>query len=468
MTRRVSAALAAGLLAVGLPLAGAPAYAQQSDTEDTITDAARYPPPDPALVPTNPGPGGGDHAQFEPAIQCIQPNGSLPSDLQQTPWGQMFLRIDEAQQYATGAGQKVAVIDTGVSVHPRLAGRVEGGGDYIANMDGLSDCDGHGTIVAGIIAAAEDPVTGFKGVAPDAEILSIRNVSHFYGHVDRLEDDAIQAGNLDTMSRAIVLAADRGATVINLSETACVVSSYPSDQYTERLRAAIDYAVERDIVVVAAAGNHNSDDPSCANPNTPNSLQNHTFPGVFPEVLTVGSIGGDGAISDFSIQGEWVDIVAPGEDIISLDPAGGATSLANQVASSNGELGPIEGTSFSAPYVAGVAALVRERYPDLSAQQVIDRLVNTAQHPGGLEGHSFGVGYGVLNPVAALTEVLPEEHGIQPAEPRQARNELPPMAPFDWTPTVVAVSGAGGGLVLLGITLFIVRAVRHTRQGSEA
>ncbi|WP_198042867.1 MULTISPECIES: type VII secretion-associated serine protease mycosin [Actinoalloteichus] len=468
MTRRVLVALSAGLLALGLPLAGAPALAQQADVEDTVTDAAQYPPADPAMVPGNPSSGSGDHSQFTHEVECISPNGSLPTDLQQTPWGQMFLRIDEAQRYATGVGQRVAVIDTGVSVHPRLAGRVEGIGDYIADANGLTDCDGHGTIVAGIIAAAEDPVTGFTGVAPDAEILSIRNVSHFYGPVDRLEEQAIQAGNLETMSRAIVLAADRGATVINLSETACVVATYPDDFYTAQLRAAINYAIERDIVVIAAAGNHNQDDPACANSNTPNSLQNHTFPGVFPEVLTVGSIGGDGALSEFSVQGDWVDIVAPGEDIISLDPAAGATSLANQVASPQGDLGPIEGTSFSAPYVAGVAALVRERYPDLSAEQVVNRLVRTAQHPGGLEGRSFGVGYGVLDPVAALTEVLPEEHGIEPAAPEQARNELPPMPPFDWTPTIVAVSGAGGGLVLLGITLFIVRAVRHTRQGSEA
>ncbi|MBB5906139.1 type VII secretion-associated serine protease mycosin [Actinoalloteichus hymeniacidonis] len=463
-TRRAVVAVATGLLAVSIPLTATPALAQSEETEEAITDIARYAPADPANLPQNVGPSGADHSRFEQKVGCLQPNTSVPSDLQQRPWGQMFLEIEQAQKYATGAGQRVAVIDTGVNEHPRLAGRVQGAGDYVANDGGTVDCDGHGTIVAGIIAAAPDPVTGFVGVAPDSEIISIRNVSSFYGPPGQQDEESvITAGDLDTMARAIVLAAQAGATVINLSETACVESTYSDEVHIAPLRAAINHAIEQDIVVIAAAGNHNADSAACADPNTPNGLNNHTFPGIFPEVLTVGSMGQNGALSEFSVAGDWVDIVAPGEEIISLDPAPNATSLASQTASANGDASNIEGTSFAAPYVAGVAALVRERYPNLSAEQVINRLQQTAQHPGGLNGHSFGVGFGALNPVAALTEVLPEEHGVQPPEPTQAMNDLPPIPPFDWTPTIVAVSGAGGGLVLLLVTLFIVRTVRHTR-----
>ena len=95
------------------------------------------------------------------------------------PASQQRLRIRQAQQFATGRGQRVAVIDSGVQPHPRLAGRLIDGGDYIETRSGLLDCDGHGTTVAGLIAAAPDPATGFVGVAPAAEILAIRQASTF-------------------------------------------------------------------------------------------------------------------------------------------------------------------------------------------------------------------------------------------------------------------------------------------------
>ena len=99
------------------------------------------------------------------------------------------LRIRQAQRLATGRDQRVAVIDSGVQPHPRLLGRLIDGGDYIENRSGLFDCDGHGTAVAGLIAAAPDAATRFVGVAPAAQILAIRQASTFYSVPLRQLDD---------------------------------------------------------------------------------------------------------------------------------------------------------------------------------------------------------------------------------------------------------------------------------------
>src|SRR5262249_5867278 len=107
--------------------------------------------------------------------QCVASTGTT-NELRTKPWGQDMLRFDELSRFATGKGQTVAVIDTGVSPHDYLGGRLRGGGDYVISKDnGLRDCDGHGTEVAGIIAAKpRGGDIGFRGIAPDAKILSIR------------------------------------------------------------------------------------------------------------------------------------------------------------------------------------------------------------------------------------------------------------------------------------------------------
>ena len=158
-------------------------------------------------------------------------------------------------------GQKVAVIDTGVAPNPRLHA-LEPGGDYVSSSDGLVDCDAHGTLVAGLIAAAPSPDDPFAGVAPDATILSIRQNSDLYSvrERDRTQGDpnAVSPGygNTRTLALAIVHAVDLGATVINLSEAACAPVGAGLDDAA--VGQAVRYAFERNIVVVAAAGNINS------------------------------------------------------------------------------------------------------------------------------------------------------------------------------------------------------------------
>src|SRR5262249_55075698 len=167
---------------------------------------------------------------------------------------QLSLNLPEAWQHSRGDGQTVAVIDTGVQPGPRLP-NVEPGGDFVEATDGLSDCDGHGTLVAGLIAGQSGD-DGFSGVAPGARLISIRQTSAKFAPRNPGADptEARAAVDVASLARAVVRAADLGARVINISAVTCLAANKTLDQ-TE-LGAALKYAaVQKDAVVVAAAGN---------------------------------------------------------------------------------------------------------------------------------------------------------------------------------------------------------------------
>lgn len=329
-----------------------------------------------------------------------------------------FLGVRQAWRFATGEGQSVAVIDTGVAPHPRLP-HLRGGGDFVGDFDGLQDCDAHGTLIAGLLAASEHS-DGFAGVAPNAEIVSIRHSSgNFSSPAEPRqapgEDSTAGAGTVSSLARAIDAAADSGVNVINISEVACVPNSTVLDD--SALSAAVHHAVlERDIVIVAAAGNIEG---ACANSNPPapppndgsvvdpmDSIVTVASPAWYDDlVLTVGSVTLDGRPSDFSLPGPWVDVAAPGEELASLSVAatgetGPIPDLATAVVTETDAM-PIEGSSFSAPLVAGLAALLRERFPALTAPQIYERITRTAT--GGGHGEDWRIGAGIIDPVAALT-----------------------------------------------------------------
>lgn len=384
------------------------------------------------------------------------------------PWGQMQLRLEEAHRFATGKGVKLAIIDTGVNAnHPRLAGRVTAGGDYVeTNERGIVDCDGHGTKVAGVAAASRDAQTGFVGAAPDAEIIAIRQTSNHYKYDDPNKvDNRASAGKVETLAQAIVAAVHQGAQVINISLTSCARPHEPSRQERE-LQAAIDWAVnDEDVVVVTAAGNI-APGEGCEAQNDNEDVNDVKVvaspPWYADNVLSVASMNSLGEVSPFSVWGPWISVAAPGEQIVTLDPAG--QGLTDADIDPNKRATPIQGTSFASPYVAGVAALVRERFKNLTARQVMERIKATAQHPGNPNGRDRKVGYGMINPVAALTAELPaEQAGAKPVEPEQVMTTLDPLNPPDRTPVVVALSGAGAGVGLLLLTLFIVHTVNRNR-----
>jgi membrane-anchored mycosin MYCP len=374
---------------------------------------------------------------------------------------------------STGEGQKVAVIDTGVSTHPRLA-RLIPGGDYVSSGDGSEDCDAHGTLVAGIITATPDPGADspFAGIAPGAAVISIRQSSVKYGPRDGRPSGV---GNVDTLAMAVRTAADMGATVINISSVACAAGVGLTDR---ALGAAVAYAVDaKDAVVIAAAGNvgpggqcpHQNPPPDPGGPHEPDweTAETVVSPGWYDDyVLTVGSVGADGSASPFSLAGPWVDVAAPGEAVVSLNP--GHTGVANTYRSGSGSA--IAGTSYAAPVVSGLAALVRARYPGLSARQVMRRIEATAHRQP--DGWNPYVGNGIVDPVAALSDEPLQPTAAPSWSQRPVAAPPPPQEP-DMSGRSTAFTGVAGcaavlaaALALLGPANRLARR-RRTRVGSD-
>jgi membrane-anchored mycosin MYCP len=418
-----SAGLGAVVAAVALGTAPPAAYALTPPTIDsTLLPTAHTPaPPRPSVQV--------DACAAPTATSARTPSSALAQ-----------LDLDSARSLSRGEGQRVAVIDTGVARHHRLS-RVEAGGDYVSTGDGTQDCDGHGTIVAGIIAAApdlDDP-TGFTGVAPGVTVLSIRQSSTKFGPADN--PSVAGFGDVVTMAMAVRTAADLGATVINISSIACAAGALDDGA----LGAALAYAVDtRDAVVVAAAGNVGGAG-SCPQQEVSDELTWETTtvaasPGWYDDyVLTVGSVGPDGSPSDFSLPGPWVDVAAPGEQIVSLNPTGAGVVDTLPVF---GRGLPIAGTSYAAPVVSGLAALIRARFPQLRARQVMRRIEATARQVG--DGWDPVTGAGVVDFAAAMSTEISTS---RPAPPSRASVDAMPAA----NPAREADHGATTALVGTGV-----------------
>ncbi len=313
------------------------------------------------------------------------------------------LNLPAAWQFGRGGGVRVAVIDTGVSRRSRLPHLV-GGGDYVAaGGDGLADCDGHGTIVASMIGAAPSPGDAFSGIAPDVDLISIRQFSDAFTHTGGEDPTNRALDPIHALARAIVHAANMGAAVINVSGVVCMRAHAILDQ--NDLGAAVRYAaVDKNAVIVAAAGDTSRRDcnpnPIAANePPDWNRVDTVVTPDWFNEyVLTVGATDATGEpLKKLSIAGPWVAVAAPGANVVGLSPRD--DSLINAIIGPDNMLLVPTSTGFSAAIVSGVAALVRAKYSQLSAHQIVDRLVRTAK-----PGHATDqTGYGVIDPVAALT-----------------------------------------------------------------
>ncbi|WP_410621528.1 S8 family serine peptidase [Amycolatopsis sp. cmx-8-4] len=522
-TRRTTTALLAGTIGVLAPLGVAlPVWAQTAPADGYYAT----PPPvdDSKLIPDERKP---DKA-YKQSKGCVQ-RAVLGQtvEIKNRPWGQEYLQIAKAQDIvkaatgSAGGGIKVAVVDTGVTPHPWLKDRLVSGGEYVSTpksaAPGLEDCDGHGTEVAGIIAGKPDnPEVGFVGVAPDATIVSYRQLSENYepdttppsstppasssgtpssstnppsgsesslppsgngggsgggdgtspGQTNsgRQLEKAGTAGTLKTLAEIIHGIAQRGeASVINMSVDNCRAATGSITEGEQQVQAAVHYAASQNIVVIAAAGNATDTCPQNdqADARKPKTIV--TPPWFADDVLSVGAIDSTGGVAPFSVHGPWVGVAAPGTQIISLDPAVGSPGLANLTFESGDKASEIQGTSFAAPYVAGLAALVRAKYPDLDAKKVINRIKETAQHPAAPGGRDNFVGYGVIDPVAALTQSLPSEVGVVASDPGPQMAQLPPANDHSSTPMIVALAGTGGGLVALLITLFVMRTIRRNR-----
>ncbi|WP_211771050.1 type VII secretion-associated serine protease mycosin [Kutzneria sp. CA-103260] len=358
------------------------------------------------------------------------------------PWAQQLLDPDRVWPESRGAGVLVAVVDSGVDTdHPQLRrpGKVLPGKDFYTpgGEPATFDCESHGTEVASIVAA--DPVSGvgFHGVAPDARILPVRVTN-------RELNDQGQTLQIDPqeIANGIRYAVDQGAGVINLSLAG--TTDFPA------VRDAVGYAVSRNVVVVAAAGNQQQND----------TTELPSYPAGYPGVLGVGAVDINGARASTSQFGPYVSIVAPGAGVLA------ATRVAGQ--------SYVDGTSFATAFVSGAAALVRAAWPQLSAAQVIQRLEATASPArGGRDSAEYGAG--VVDPYRAVTDQLdPRAPADLPAyvpkPPDQA--ELARLAEQRHVDTVATwlAAGALGVLLLAAAAAVVLRRARrrHWRPAQAA
>jgi membrane-anchored mycosin MYCP len=317
-----------------------------------------------------------------------------------------------------------------------------------------------------------DAPDGVAGVAPHAMIISIRQSSRAYelehptgGSMDARK----KAGTIATLAGAIVHAANMGAKVINVSVTSCVSAADPIDQGA--IGAAVWYAATvKDAVVVAAAGNDGEED--CGqnpvfnplNPSDPRDwreVKTVSSPSWFADyVLSVGAVDNAGAPVSKSLAGPWVAAAAPGVGIMGLSPQTGQPVNAYPPVRPGEKDMPFWGTSFSAAYVSGVAALVRAKFPELSAHQVVNRILQTAHNPP--RGVDNQVGYGVVDPVAALTfDVQPGDRIAPGAQSRIVVPAAPPPPPDHRARTVALLfAGVVAATVVIAALLARVRRVR--------
>lgn len=285
----------------------------------------------------------------------------------------------DAHRFATGAGVRIAVIDTGVAPHPEL-GTVVPVADFVdsAAPDPLLDCDSHGTVVAGVAAGTR------LGVAPDAEILSIRQTSAHYRDRGGADEPA-GAGSLQTLADAIHAALDAGAHVINTSVVSCLPPPVAARVDMRVIDEALARAEAEGAVVVAAAGNASDEcEPGSA-----------VIPAHAPTVIAVGARAHTHAMAEYSVPVPGTAVSAPG--LVEVAPASRGDGWAAGTLGSKGAVNPYAGTSFAAPVVAGAAALVLERYPHLRPAEV-RALMYAAAEPGG----------GALDPFAVITQLPPD------------------------------------------------------------
>jgi len=311
---------------------------------------------------------------------------------------------------------------------------------------------------------------GVAGVAPHAVVISIRQTSRAYEPVNPQPGDADahrKAGTVATLARAIVHAANMGARVINISVTSCAPADDPMDQ--RALGAAVWYAATvKDAVIVAAAGNDGEDDcaqnPSfdpldTADPRDWHQVKTVSSPSWFSDyVLSVGAVDNSGAPIPKSLAGPWVASAAPGVGIMGLSPQTGGPVNAYPPIRAGEKNMPFWGTSFSAAYVSGVAALVRAKFPELSAHQVINRILQTAHNPP--RGVDNLVGYGVVDPVAALTFNVPPGERVPPGAQSRVVVPAAPPPPPDHRARNMALAFAGLVVAVVLIASVIARARR--------
>jgi len=266
-------------------------------------------------------------------------------------WGWRRVKGDLAYDAGySGEGVVVALLDTGVDVsHPDLAENLMEGWNFVDNNGNVTDVDGHGTMVAGIVAAAANNGIGVAGVASNVTIMPLKVISE-------------SGGSLIDINLAIRYAADNGADVIGMSLGGTLTKG------SIAMETAVNYAYQKGCVLVAAAGNNDTTEPF--------------YPAAYENVIAVSAINETDQKASFSNYGDYIDFCAPGVNIVTTGKDGGYVSGS--------------GTSFAAPFVTGVVAVMLSKYPSLSNGNVTETLRAQAEDLGE-EGWDPFYGWGLVD-----------------------------------------------------------------------
>ncbi|MFG3053096.1 S8 family serine peptidase [Kitasatospora sp. NPDC048239] len=374
--------------------------------------------------------GGADPSASLPVIgqgiaKSRQEGCTKPSDkgTERTPWAQTFLRPEAAWQLSRGAGVTVAVVGSGVDAASGvLEGRLALGPREFGPGGAGRDCVGHGTFVAGLIAARRQDGVGFAGIAPEARILAVA-----------VTDEA-GITTPELLAKGIRHAADGGARVIAVA--------VPVPVGGEDLAGAVQYARERGALVVAPVG---------PDQGTSAGSAGQAFPAAYPDVLAVtdlapdGTVGSGGAAEGAGPAGR-VDLAAPGDAVMSVGPGGKGYFTG-------------AGPSFATAMVAATAALVLGYRPELTPAQLLDRLKATAYHPGTALPDAR-VGYGMVDPLGAVGAMLPGGPAAATAPAARAGTAVAavqPPAPQPAGGQAAAVAGGAlGAVVVIGGLGFVL------------
>jgi subtilisin len=288
-----------------------------------------------------------------PNVTYVEENAEVESYAQEVPYGVEQVGALDVQQNDgnTGAGVSVAVLDTGIADHSDL--NVVGGASFVAGEPDYDDYNGHGTHVAGTVAALDNDF-GVLGVSPDVDLYAVKVLG------------ADGSGTMAGIAQGIEWAADNGMDVANMSLGA--------DMGSTTLEQAVNYAHSQGVTLVAAAGNSGS----LGNLNTIG------YPAKYDNVIAVGAVDQNNERASFSSVGDELDVMAPGVSVNSTYLNDGYQAL--------------NGTSMAAPHVAGAAALMLAEHPHLSNEDVRNVFNSTAQPLG----DHFYYGNGALDVRAAL------------------------------------------------------------------
>lgn len=286
-------------------------------------------------------------------------------------WGQAKIGCEKVWPSLRGSARVVvAVIDTGVDLdHPDLRPVLVPGYTTFAES-GPQDYEGHGTHVAGIIAGQGLGDPGVRGVAPGVRLMPVKVMG-----------PRGREGHVENVVAGLIWAVDHGAKIVNMS--------LGDEGTSSLLREAVLYAQQRDVLVVAASGNFEE-----GRHHTRNTMN---YPAAYPGVMAVGATDEEDGLADFSFWGQWLSVTAPGVDIHSSVPGDGSLDAAER-----GEYQTEQGTSMASPFVAGVAALVRSRFPQLTAAQVKQRIEASAKDLGD-PGWDAKFGHGRIDAARAVS-----------------------------------------------------------------